>query len=69
MEKFSSDTCRNCGSTKFKSWDELSEDDKFITKRLPDNSEVSDEQRKKQRFCKRCLYPIYAEFPKNPESI
>lgn len=59
MENLLADTCRNCGSMKFKTLEELTDDEKFIVERLPANKEFSDEQRKKQRFCKRCLVGIH----------
>jgi RNase P subunit RPR2 len=61
MENFSAKTCKNCGSMKFKTWEDLTDDEKFIIERLPDNSEFTIEQRKKHRFCKRCLYILIDE--------
>ncbi|MGI8544904.1 MAG: hypothetical protein ACR2MD_15705 [Aridibacter sp.] len=58
MEKFSAETCKNCGSIKFKTWEDLKDDEKYIVKRLPDNSEFTPEQTKKHRFCRRCFYRL-----------
>lgn len=58
MENFHSETCRNCGSSKFKSWKELTDDEKFVVERLPDNIEFTNEQREKHRFCQRCFYSM-----------
>lgn len=61
MEIISAKTCKNCGSIKFKTWDELNDDEKFVIERLPDNTEFTKEQTKKHRFCKRCLYILTDE--------
>jgi predicted nucleic-acid-binding Zn-ribbon protein len=66
MKDISIQTCRNCGSAKFKSFAELTEDEKFVIERLPDGSGISDVQRNEQRFCARCLYQ---EFRSEPEEI
>ncbi len=55
MENFYQNPCRNCGSLKTKSWEELSGDDKMIIDKLPQNQVYSDNEKKKHRFCKRCL--------------
>ncbi len=57
MENFTGETCSNCGSMKFKNREDLSDDEKFVVERLPKSSEFLLEQEKKQRFCKRCLFP------------
>jgi hypothetical protein len=48
--------CQNCGSSKFKAWNQLSEDEKFVIGTLPDSSELSETELKKHHFCQRCLY-------------
>ncbi len=58
MQNFSAKTCKNCGSVKFKTWEELNDGEKLLVKSLPDNTEFTHEQTKKHRFCKRCLYRI-----------
>jgi hypothetical protein len=39
-----------------KSWEELSDEQKFLIERLPLNAEFSRKQRKKHRFCERCWF-------------
>jgi ribosomal protein S27AE len=58
MKNFVNKICSNCGSLKFKKWEQLSEDEKFLVNRLPDSQRFSLEQRKKQRFCGRCFYVL-----------
>ena len=48
--------CPQCGAPKMKSWQELSDEQKFLVERLPFNTEFSPEQRKKHRFCERCWF-------------
>lgn len=49
-------TCPRCGAAKMKSWDDLSDDQKFLAERLPASAEFTREKRKKHRFCERCFY-------------
>lgn len=58
MKNISLKTCPNCGSTKFKTWNDLTDDEKFLVEKLSDKSEQNDEQRKKQRFCSRCFFRL-----------
>ncbi|MDQ3634056.1 MAG: hypothetical protein M3405_06040 [Acidobacteriota bacterium] len=58
MENFSAETCKNCGSVKYKIWEELNDDEKYIVERLPDNYKFTPEQTKKHRFCERCFYRL-----------
>lgn len=48
--------CPRCGSSKMKSWSELSDEQKFLVERLPKNVEYSSETRKKHRFCTQCWF-------------
>jgi hypothetical protein len=48
--------CPQCGAPKMKSWNELSDEQKFLVERLPRNTEFTHEQRKKHRFCERCWF-------------
>lgn len=56
MKEILTRCCKNCGSQKFKTWDNLTDEEKFLIQRLPQNTETSIEQKKKQHFCKRCFY-------------
>lgn len=58
MEKISSDFCKNCGSVKFKKYEDLTEEDKIVVERIAGGGKFSIEQIKQQRFCCRCLYPL-----------
>lgn len=55
MKNISLQTCKNCGSVKFKKWEDLNDDEKFLVERLPNDTKISNDQRKKQRFCSRCF--------------
>lgn len=48
--------CPRCGSPKMKSWDELTEDQKFLIEKTPLSADFTLEERKKHRFCERCLF-------------
>lgn len=48
--------CPNCGAAKMKNWRELTDEQKFLVERLPQNSDFASEQRKKHRFCERCFF-------------
>ena len=52
-------TCPRCNSLKMKSWNELSEDEKILVKKLPASAEFSPVQRERHRFCIRCFYEKY----------
>lgn len=47
--------CVKCGSSKFKDWDELTSDEKFIAERTSP-AKSSGEESKYARFCARCFY-------------
>jgi len=48
--------CPKCHFPKMKSWEELSDEQKFLIEKLPLNAEFSLRQRKKHRFCERCWF-------------
>lgn len=50
LQKF----CAECGSSKFKNWDELTSDEKFLIERTSSNK-FSAEEKKRHRFCVRCF--------------
>jgi hypothetical protein len=56
MDRSAEITCPRCGAMKFKSWSELTDDEKFLAERFPASAEYSKEERKKHRFCTRCWY-------------
>lgn len=57
--------CPNCGASKMKTWEELTDEQKFLVERLPANTDYTPEQRKKHRFCERCFF----EETKKPEIV
>ena len=60
MESFQEIYCLRCGSQKMKSWEELSDEQKFLVERLPLSADFSPEERKKHRFCERCWFEDFA---------
>ncbi len=48
--------CPRCLTTGLKLWDELSADERMIIERHPSTAAIAPEERKKHRFCMRCLY-------------
>jgi hypothetical protein len=48
--------CPNCGAAKMKNWHELSDEQKFLVERLPQNTNYTPPQRKDHRFCERCWF-------------
>lgn len=53
-EKILQRFCTKCGSPKFKNWDELTSDEKFLIERTS-SGKSSIEERKHHRFCARCF--------------
>jgi hypothetical protein len=57
MESFAQkELCPQCGGARLKTWDELTDEQKFFVERLPTSAEYTKEERKKHRFCSRCWY-------------
>jgi hypothetical protein len=54
-EKNLQNFCAVCGSPKAKTWDELTDDEKFIIERLPAVQALSQEEKTRRRYCARCL--------------
>jgi len=50
--------CKNCAAQKFKTREELTEDELFLLERLSTKPEFSAEQREDDLFCERCLYQL-----------
>lgn len=48
--------CPRCHSPKLKCWDELTDEQQFLVKRLPLSAKYTPEQRKKHRFCVQCFF-------------
>jgi len=48
--------CPRCDNKKLKTWEELTDEQKFLVERLPMSAEFSLEERKKHRFCERCFF-------------
>ena len=56
MPRFSEKMCPKCHSPKMKTWEDLTDEQKFLLERLPAASKFSSEERKRHRFCERCLF-------------
>lgn len=56
MEIKTENFCPRCGSPKMKSWDELTDDQKFLIEKMPLSADFTLEERKKHHFCERCLF-------------
>ncbi len=56
MKGFDEKMCPECHHAKMKTWEELSDEQKFLAERLPLSAEFSSKQRKKHRFCERCWF-------------
>lgn len=56
LENLSQKSCPQCGSSKMKSWDDLSDEQKFLVERLALSGDFSIAERKKRRFCTRCFF-------------
>ena len=48
--------CPRCGSSKMKSWEELTDEERFLAARLPLSADYTLDARKKHRFCTRCWF-------------
>ncbi|HXG82680.1 MAG TPA: hypothetical protein VNI84_01515 [Pyrinomonadaceae bacterium] len=56
MNDFQENMCPKCHCPKMKSWQDLTNEQKFLVERLPMNVDFSLEERKKHRFCERCWF-------------
>ncbi len=50
------ETCPRCHAREFKTWNELSADEKIAAAKMPLSSEFSLAERKRHRFCVRCWF-------------
>lgn len=48
--------CPVCDYPVVKGWEELTDDQQFVAKRLPASADFTFEERKKHRFCTRCWF-------------
>ncbi|HEX8638060.1 MAG TPA: hypothetical protein VF692_08360 [Pyrinomonadaceae bacterium] len=48
--------CPRCGAPKMKSWNDLTDEQKFFIERLPMNTQFTHKERKEHRFCERCWF-------------
>jgi hypothetical protein len=57
MQGFShTELCPRCGGARLRTWDELTDEQKFLIERLPASAEYTIAERKKHRFCARCWF-------------
>lgn len=56
MKGFYEKLCPKCQHPKLKTWQELSDEQKFLVERLPLSADFRIEERKKHRFCERCWF-------------
>jgi ribosomal protein S27AE len=56
LENLLQKSCPRCGSPVMKSWDELSDEQKFLVERLALSGDFSIAERKKHRFCTQCFF-------------
>jgi hypothetical protein len=50
------DKCPRCGEGRLREWQELSEDEREVVKRLPGSAEYSAAERTAHRWCTRCWF-------------
>ena len=56
MKSFQEKICPRCAAPKMKSWEDLTDEQKFLVERLPLNTAFTPDERKKHRFCERCFF-------------
>ena len=56
MKGFHEKMCPICHHRQMKTWEELTDEQKFLAERLTSSAEFSLKQRKKHRFCERCWF-------------
>jgi hypothetical protein len=57
--------CPRCGEERLRTWDELSEDEQEIVKRLPASVEYTAAERTTHRWCTRCWFEATEDTEKN----
>lgn len=51
------DRCTRCGDGRLRSWDELTEEEREVTRRLAESADYSTEERRlRHRWCVRCWH-------------
>ncbi|HEY0320589.1 MAG TPA: hypothetical protein VGC66_06415 [Pyrinomonadaceae bacterium] len=51
------DKCPRCGEGRLRSWQELTEEEREVTRRLPASADYTlDERKARHRWCVRCWY-------------
>ncbi len=60
INEIGKDFCPRCHSSKMKSWNELSSEEKMLAEKLSASAEFSLEERKKHRFCTKCWYEQFS---------
>jgi len=57
MESFDiPDRCPRCDHQTLKAWSDLNDEERMLVEKLPGSATYKCGQRKKHRFCMRCLY-------------
>lgn len=64
MKNFHEKICPQCHAPKLKTWEELTDDQKFLVERLPLNADFPRKERKTHLFCERCWHEIADLSPK-----
>ncbi len=59
MKKFQEKICPQCGMQKLKTWEKLSNEQKFLVERLPLSADFVLKERKKHLFCVNCWNEVY----------
>jgi hypothetical protein len=55
------DKCSRCGEGRMRSWDELTEEEREVTRRLPAYADYNPEERsQRHRWCTRCWHEAVA---------
>lgn len=56
IENLTQKNCPQCGAPVLKSWDELSDEQKFLVERSAPSGDFTPAERKRHRFCARCFF-------------
>lgn len=56
FENMPQKSCPRCGAQKMKTWEELTDEQKFLVERLALSGDFTLAERKKHRFCTKCFY-------------
>ncbi len=61
MKSFQVFNCAKCGGSKIKRWDQLTEDQQFLIKKIETGKDSDHSNGQGRRFCARCLSEIREE--------